>query len=192
MDKVVMDFDDFCEETNELSKLQDLRKYNGTGFKVTLFTIPNKGSVSFLQDVTTKFPWIQLAIHGWSHDGVGECLKWNKQDALVYLKKSLDMGVFVHGFKAPHWLASYETYEACRDLGLWVALNSVNKTRLPTGLKTYFFDAPSKEGIIQTHGHITKSSGNYIGDHFNNYCLGKGYEYLFIDDLIRLDGDQFN
>lgn len=180
----VMDFDDFCDETNELTSLKKLRQANGNGFKVTLFTIPGKSTVDFLKSVKFRFPWIELAIHGWTHTGIGECRNWTKREAIKNICAALQMGVFTKGFKAPHWQTSSGTYDACRDLGLWVSEIYTNKHKIPPGLKTYVLGEPEKN-ILQVHGHITNSSGNYIKNTLENYILRGKYTYRFISEVAK-------
>lgn len=184
MTKIVMDFDDFCDQYSELDLLEKLRVKNGKGFKVTLFTIPGKSTEKFLQEIKMRYSWIELAVHGWSHDGIGECQLWSKKEALTKLRRALDLGVFVPGFKAPHWLGSKGTYEACQELGLWAAINVSNIVPIPTGLKTYVYGQPHVEDLIQVHGHISRTTGNYIGDNVENYMFGSNFEYKFVSEVV--------
>lgn len=182
---LLMDFDDFCDKDHEIDSLLKLRNKNGKNFKVTLFTIPGKSTVPFLKKVTKKFPWIELAIHGWDHHGVGECLSWDKPTALRFLKKALEMKVFVPGFKAPNWLASKATYDACKEIGLWVAEISINKEKIPNGVTSYVLDEPQDENIIQAHGHITNYPPNYIKTHLSDYIFGSKIDYAFINEYLK-------
>lgn len=182
---VVMDFDDFCDEYSELDSLSELKKANGPGFKVTLFTIPDKCSLKFLQTVKSKYPWIQMAIHGWNHQGEGECLNWSRETAREFLQKALNMGYFVPGFKAPNWLANKEVYLACQDLGIWVAEMKSHIDLLPNGLQSYILELPKSEGIIQAHGHVSPYPQNYIKTHLSEYKFGRDVQYLFISELLE-------
>lgn len=181
---IVIDFDDFSEKENEIEILLKLKKANGPKFKVTLFTIPGKCSLQFLKKIKKEYPWMELAVHGWNHEGKGECLGWGRQTAKRYLQNALNMKVFVPGFKAPQWLASSGTYEACHELGFWVAEVKQNKNKVPSGIKTYILEEPAVEGVIQAHGHISNYPPNYIRTHFSRYVFGQQNNYLTINELL--------
>ncbi len=71
-------------------------------FKITLFTIPEKTSKPLL-DLALSTDWIQLAMHGWSHESNFECYHWSYDIASTYIDRVDAMKGFVPVFKAPGW-----------------------------------------------------------------------------------------
>jgi len=170
-----VDFDDLCDNV----KVQSFRekpvylvdflhawKKECPALKVTLFAIPQRLIPENIRIFKLAVgEWVKLAPHGWRHTR-GECLGWNKAEALDKLQRARDMGLDAPVFRAPGWLINNETYEACGELGLVVA--SHDELRIPnTGVKEYIYNrhlghVPTTLRCI--HGHLTPVSGNWIYD----------------------------
>jgi hypothetical protein len=182
--KIVCDFDDFSNDTFlELGMLYRLRALNGEGFKVTLFTIPGKCSLEFLKAVK-EIPWIELGIHGQFHT-FGECKEWDRHQAQNIMESALSTGFFAPIFKAPNWLWSEGTYEACKELNIGVCDHFANVKYIPEGVKTYIWGNP-EDDMLQLHGHVTPENGNYLGKAFNQYIVDSpDAEYLFVSEALK-------
>ncbi len=197
MKNVIFDLDDFAEpeERNCLDALISLKE-KFPNLKVTLFSIPfyNKNSQrDFLVDVSNKYPWIELAVHGWEHDSNFECATWDLRTAIKNINRAIHYGCFVKGFKAPGWQISRDTYQACKNLGVWVADHKVsaytepgilNKERRPLGLPIYEID---HEWML--HGHTWNCVGNGIYElvekwEEEGYPFNKDTKFHFVSEII--------
>ena len=96
-----------------------------------MFAIPARGSETFWQQTPD---WIELAVHGWWHPTPREAENWTYEQAKFVFAYCKDL--FVHGFKAPGWQISDETYRAALDEGWWIADHWENDARRPKGLMT--------------------------------------------------------
>ena len=159
---VVWDLDDFAQNpgNNCINYLMD-QKLKFPNLKVTLFAIPfyeNHSHKEFYDWINRTFgDWIQLAVHGWTHDTPRECAEWDYETAKKYITQAYAMGCFVKGFKAPGWQISRDTYRVLDELNFWVADHTVsaytepgilNKDRRPPTLKAYTVEHP-----WMCHGH---------------------------------------
>lgn len=150
---MIVDFDDFHEQSNRLDLLRQLRTANPL-FRCTVFAIPAFGSDQFWNHVPD---WIELAVHGYQHgdpptDG-GECKNWGADEMRGVIALKPDR--FVEGFKAPGWQISDGCYEALNEAGWWVADQPYNDTRRPSGLRTHRLGDGD-----HWHGHIQNVCGN--------------------------------
>lgn len=164
---VGVDFDDFCDATLPELKYLITLKQRYPELLVTLFTIPARTSDSTLataREVGEMFSpknWLQLAPHGWRHIR-GECFAWTDVEAKDKIAAAAERGIDSPIFKAPGWLIDGDTYKACHELGYAVA--SHETFRIPnTGCYEYVYNSPGN-GFISIHGHLTKTSENYIAD----------------------------
>ena len=73
----------------------------------------------------------ELAVHGWWHPTPREAENWTYEQAKFVFAYCKDL--FVHGFKAPGWQISDETYRAAIDEGWWIADHWENDARRPEG-----------------------------------------------------------
>ena len=195
--KIILDFDDFCEDGNSLDYLFRLRA-RFPKFKVTLFTIPAKCSTEFLKAVK-EIPWIQMALHGHEHLPV-ECETWKEHEAHTFLLHDHEAGgvfPFVKGWKSPQWRSSQGTLEALHKLGYWVA-NNADPASNPNNcdyskLPQYFANGsqvvPGHNGGYQReHGHINCLVTNNDIRQYWHYLLGRiepDAEFFFIDDVMK-------
>ncbi|MFA5013915.1 MAG: hypothetical protein WC549_00040 [Actinomycetota bacterium] len=171
MNKVIADFDDFEDnfQKNGLSILFYWRsKY--PGFKATLFTIPAKTSVEMIDLLKPHSDWLELGVHGFSHNSNFECLYWDEKQTNNFLDYVEFIGGFVKVFKAPGWEITYPqpynelpnsekpvnsnpqlVYNILMQRGYVVADQHYNWDKRPQGLKTYCTCHP-----WQVHGHTWK------------------------------------
>lgn len=163
----VVDFDDYCDNVMpELEVLDELKK-TYPAFQVTLFAIPMRCSEAAIEAVRQRNAletWLHLAPHGWRHTR-GECLSWDKNEAIDKISIARELGIDMPVFKAPAWLLDEETYEACGELQYAIAAHRKYRI-LDTATREYIYNGDLYhwnwfEGI---HGHLTPVSGNYIRD----------------------------
>ena len=96
--KIVLNFDDFCDENNKLNLLYKLKEALPK-LKVTLFVIPMKTSLDLLHKVSL-IDWIEMAMHGLYHTPK-EFGMYDKETAIEKIKEAEDItqGLLVKGFK---------------------------------------------------------------------------------------------
>jgi hypothetical protein len=158
---VLVDFDDYCEDQNRLDLLGQLREIN-PAFRCTVFAIPARGSTEFWESTPD---WIELAVHGWEHPHPREAEAWTYEQASFVLAYCAEL--FVHGFKAPGWQISDETYRAALEHDWWVADHWENDARRPAGLLTHRI-APDYATVGgHWHGHIQNVCGNGLEETFH-------------------------
>lgn len=202
MNDVIFDSDDFAmqPERNCMRELLYLKE-RFPNFKVTLFAIPcyeQYNQDRFFQMIHEKYgDWIQLAMHGFKHDSNFECKEWDSVTAKTTIKQ-FDGPCFVKGFKAPGWQISRATYQACLDLGFWVADHKEsaytepgvpNSERRPKGLKVYEIDHP-----WMIHTHTWNCVGNGLPEMIEKwenegFPFDQNTRFHFIDDWIKENYD---
>lgn len=152
--KVYLDLDDFCEEyMKEVNwqLLHELRRIY-PDFKVTMFTIPGKSSLQWLKWVKKEYPWIEMAVHGTTHEDQSEWLV-SGEKAMQKLILVYNRDVFCKGFKAPWWKISKDAYNALRNAGFWVATNKTNKFAKTKDPLNYKYDAADEMLPDIHYGH---------------------------------------
>ena len=135
----IVDLDDFCDDERSLESLilLDKLKEELPTFKATLFTIPARCSISFVQVMKDTRPWLDLVAHGWLHNSNRECQNWNRLACLDAIEGARMRGLTTKGFKAPGWQISDGCYVALEVLGYWVADQEYNDARRPCALRAY-------------------------------------------------------
>jgi hypothetical protein len=178
---VVVDFDDFHEEENRLDLLHALKAINPK-FKCTVFAIPALGSEEFWRETPE---WIELAVHGWRHPHPREAAGWTYSEAMFVLSYCSD--IFAHGFKAPGWRISDETYTACMDAGWWVADHWDNDRRRPQGLLTHRIAPDYALTNGHWHGHIPNVCGNGIEETFPALSerVVQALDFQFVSEAVK-------
>ena len=93
----IFDLDDLCDRGwdgrgSRCELLLEL-KLQFPELKVTLFAIPGLSSLTFLSELA-KENWIELAVHGWTHQPNTECEGWSELFAHQVLVKVESWGVF--------------------------------------------------------------------------------------------------
>lgn len=103
-DRVYCEADDF-QDKYDRSGLDMLFYWKAKypNFKITLFTIPNKTSDSFLKLLSPHRDWIELAVHGWDHDSNFECWGWSYEKTHALMERVEKTGAYIKMFKAPGW-----------------------------------------------------------------------------------------
>ena len=174
---MTFDFDDFCEASNRLDRLHELKALNPL-FRCTVFAIPGRGSDGFWSSIPR---WIELAVHGWLHPDPYECLHWTRDEITRVLDSEVVRRHFVNGFKAPGWQISDACYEVLRANGWWVADQHLEDARRPEGLRTYFYEDGG------WHGHITDVCGNGIEETWPTLkeIVAKTTEFRFCSEVAR-------
>jgi hypothetical protein len=173
MQKIVVDFDDFCDESNRLDLLFRI-KAKVPNFKCTLFTIPVYTSLTFAEQVS-KLGWLELAFHGDFHT-TQECKTWSNMQVQAYVDKWCRNKFFVKVFKAPHWAGNEVVYKYLTNAGFIIAENK------ETPFKNVYQLNNGK--VKSVHGHIPDVCGNGIASMYDDVCSLKG-EFYFISELPK-------
>lgn len=175
--ETVFDLDDFAGEATNLDYLFNLR-IPYPKLKVTLFTIPSRINL-VLGTVFSKSPWIDLAVHGWTHEPNTECEEWTARQAHYYLNKAEKMGVFVKGFRPPGWRINYEVMDVLKKRGYWVSVDPVmGRYAEQIGLPNYTPHGDPKS----VHGHMQDI-------HQDNPFLRNGLRQLIEERGLPWDRD---
>lgn len=146
-------------------------------FKATLFAIPGRGD----EDFWANHPdWIELAVHGWRHETVDECIEWDYERTVkaIYARPQ----GFTYGFKAPGWQISDATYAALKDYGWWVADQHLEDGRRPPELPTYFYeDSPDR-----LHLHVQNVCGNGLEESWDELSerVRNAEHFQFCSDVL--------
>ena len=178
---MIFDFDDWSEKYDCRRELERLREVN-PNFKVTLFTIPAEFTADMSIWAESNNDWVELAVHGWTHEPNTECQDWTYDQCMNCLKKALHLGGFVKGFKAPGWQISDGCYKALLELGFWVADQHYNDERRPKDLPVYHVEENSY------HGHTWDCGcDNGIYENWNNIVkkVKEAKNFKFISEVIR-------
>jgi peptidoglycan/xylan/chitin deacetylase (PgdA/CDA1 family) len=163
---VAFDIDDFSDRWNCLQELMRLRE-RYPRFKTTLFTIPYKTDEA-LTDTVKRFPWIELAVHGFTHEPNDEMLHL-RENEIAHSLAVIDGKTYVKGFKSPGWYISASVVNACNEKGYWVAMREEDRP----------FAAQCKHGY-----YIAGEKYDYWHGHSHNVCNNGLRECLH--DLLRL------
>lgn len=208
---IITDLDDFCDDERSLESLilLDKLKEELPTFKATLFTIPARCSIGFIQVMKDTRPWLDLVPHGWQHNTNRECQKWNRLACLDALTEARAKGLTTKGFKAPGWQISAGCYEALELLGYWVADQEYNDRRRPVDLSAYViypgvdrlaalaYRGANKPAtaISGSHGRAIHGHIGHLGGHNPNALEliydqileagRKDPDFRFIDEVMR-------
>jgi hypothetical protein len=171
------DWDDHCEANDAMPWMVQLKELNPS-FKATLFSIPALGSDDYWDDHPE---WIELVGHGWAHPDPREAEHWDHDQATDVL---LSMPrAFVDGWKSPGWLTSDGMYQACLDLGWWIADQHLADARRPAGLAVYLH-----EDGRNWHGHVQNVCGNGLRETWAQVCemVEETDEFLFASEAVQV------
>jgi hypothetical protein len=101
---------------NQLWKLECLKK-KYPKLKVLCFVIAENTNQEFLNWLNKE--WIEVGLHGYSHGGIPECEKENKEELI---KKSFEIlkGILPnkYSFRAPGFQMTASTYPILKDIGV--------------------------------------------------------------------------
>lgn len=165
-DECVFDLDDMHDEAPAVDMLFDL-KAQFPALKVTLFTIPSMSTHQKLMPLSS-LPWVELAVHGWSHHPNTECLHWTEGEAHRRLEMAEGMGVFVKGFKAPGWQINELVMRVLKDRGYWLAGHEKDRVLAQQVELPHYIAANNPMSV---HGHMQDI-------HQNNPWLRNGLNQL--------------
>jgi hypothetical protein len=180
---VVLDLDDAYPGNDRMQLLSEL-KQQVPGLKVTLFAIPGRCTREWVAGMP---PWVELVPHGWMHETNRECERWDMLDAYTAMETALLVGVSTHGFKAPGWQISIETYLELQRRDYWVMDQPYNNHRRPPGLRSFILGEPPP-GVVQIHGHVGHLNGRnaneleYLVPEILRY---RDAEWKFVSEVVR-------
>lgn len=196
---IVFDSDDFganhvisgaCQ-SHDCRDILDKLHYANNNFKATLFAIPAEMTQELLDWCEANNGWIELAVHGFTHRDNWECEKmtYEDMDANVATYQTMLDKYFVKGFKAPGWQISQDVLEWLHDRGWWVADQSYNNDRRPTGLPAYVIDNVSEgrvlhngipsEVMVASHHHCWDCVGNGVYEQYDQIISEMSNETIF-------------
>lgn len=180
---MIVDFDDFHQGQHRLDLLEYLRDAN-PDFRCTLFAIPAHGSDEFWEGVPE---WCELAVHGWNHWSPREAEDWSYDVALGVLNSAHPR--FTHGFKAPGWQISDDTYQVINELGWWVADHWENDGRRPRGTRVHVITQAAGAGTDPKHwhGHIQNVCGNGLEETFDTVLerVAAADKFELISEVVK-------
>lgn len=119
LDECIFDLDDLWDDAPAQDLLFGLKELY-PALKVTLFAVPGRCS-SELLDLWADLPWVELAVHGWTHEPNTECKTWTRDDMARCLDAVEHIGGFARGFRAPGWQISDEALDELAARGYWLA-----------------------------------------------------------------------
>lgn len=172
---MTFNWDDFEKTNNRLDLLWKLKELR-PDFKATVFAIPANSDFDFWESVPD---WLELAVHGWQHLTSTEAHDW-KYDKMNKILPSLHPR-FVHGFKAPGWQISDETFRWLKDHSWWVADQPYNRSRRPKGIRYY------EIGEGNWHGHIQDVCGNGLEETWSQVVekVRNADEFKFVSEVVQ-------
>lgn len=176
LDKCVFDLDDFYDHAPNMDFVFDLKQIYPK-LKVTLFTIPAMTSV--VSEEIAKLEWVELAVHGFTHEPNTECLKWDQARTHEVLDKAESTGLYVKGFKAPGWQIHQPVLEVLKERGYWVAIQDKEK-KLCDELGLWYYAAAGNP--LSVHGHMQNI-------YHDNPYMRNGIEQLIYERGLPWDQD---
>ena len=178
---MIFDFDDWQQEHDCRRELERLKEINPK-FVVTLFAVPSKITLDMSVWYENHNEWVELAVHGWTHEPNTECENWTYEQCKEVITKSFIKHDFVKGFKAPGWQISDGCYKALLEEGFWVADQHYNDDRRPKKLPVYFV------GENSYHGHTWDCGcNNGIYEDWENIVkkVKEADNFKFISEIIH-------
>ena len=178
---MIIDFDDFFE-MKAFVLLQELKSINPL-LKVTLFSIPGKNTPSFFEKVAQE-DWIELALHGWIHS-YKECLNWKAKDVIDYISliNREYPGIFVKGFKPPHWAINREAIDTFLKEGYWLSLHPESddyKELIDKKAPVYRFTEETRHGHIEWGPYSLYNNFDYWKE-----MIKKARTFKFISEVVN-------
>ncbi len=100
----IVEADDFMDQANR-NGLDYLFYWKNKypKFKITLFTVPDKTSMEFLNLIGFPNEWTELAVHGFTHETNFECWDWDEITTNTLMERIERIGKYEKIFKAPGW-----------------------------------------------------------------------------------------
>lgn len=172
---MIFDTDDLYDGNDRMDLLMLLKAAN-PNFKMTAFAIPALADDDYWNGLPD---WIEVAVHGWAHPHPREAESWSYDQAVDVLLSAPSR--FVDGFKAPGWQISDGTYQACLDLGWWVADQHYNDARRPAGLRVH-----CENDGIHIHTHVQNVCGNGLEESmpYLTACVRSAEKFQFVSEAV--------
>jgi len=136
-------------------------------FKITLFTIPDKTSIEFINPIYDQ-DWIELAMHGWNHESNFECYGWDYDKTKTLIQRLQgNYFSFEKIFKSPGWSITpggngypaapedpimkdpQAVYKALKDMNYIIFDRHYNRSARPEGCKIVCVDC--NPDIVHMH-----------------------------------------
>ena len=174
---MIFDTDDLFDGNDRLDLLLELKAANPL-FKLTAFAVPGLADDSYWDSLPD---WIELAVHGWTHPNPLEAQDWTYEQACDVLLSAPTR--FTNGWKAPGWQISDATYQACLDLGYWVADQHYNDARRPAGI-LYHCEGDGDH----VHTHVQNVCGNGIEETFPKLlrAVKAAREFQYVGEAVEI------
>lgn len=185
----IVDSDDLCDEHDPFDLLMKVKE-QFPKFKITMFAIPKKCSPGLL-DKYSSLGWVELGVHGYSHEPNTEFAELSYEDVdmrvMAAQSKLLYDGEFLRLFKAPGWQISTEGLQWLKDNDWTVMDQAYNDDRRPEGLKVVRYDdnPENKAQYNIIHTHTWNTSGNDIHEVLKNPPFDQETEFKFISEVAQ-------
>lgn len=178
MPKVIFDIDDFSDGRLCMGTLAALKHYY-PGFKCSLFTVVDCIS-PFVIDGLRNVDWLELCLHGFTHEPNDELLHYDLETLTSKLGK-IDYSVYKRVLRPPGWYINSTVVRACNAFKIGIALHEKDKHLLPEIKYGSYFVGPHS-----WHGHTHDVCGNWI-----DKCLPglltrwpKDQEFQFVSESL--------
>lgn len=149
---VVVDVDDFCDQHGAATLADlDVLKAHYPAFKATLFTIPTKTSPLLLAEARLR-PWLELAVHGITHEPNEELRAVSPLALKTYLQQH-NLPDYVKGFRPPGWFITPSHVEALNETGHWVALHARDRKSLGPLCRHGYYTCEDRLPYSHHHSH---------------------------------------
>src|SRR3990167_2689615 len=204
MKTVILDFDDFSLEVNNLYYI-DLLKKTYPKMKVSMFYIPfDVNNYDTLMDfqraevvqMIKDRDWIELIPHGLTHQGPE--FMHIKNDDYETVFRGIEDGFntyglkMVKGFKAPHWAYKQNLVDFLDAKDWWLGVDR-NHPEHPRAKRSYeythsidevFWESDLEE--IRLHGHVSLPSRNNLVDNMVNLMkIDPKVDWKFVSEVMN-------
>ena len=208
----IVESDDFQDKANR-SGIEYLFYWKSRypKFKITLFTIPDLTSLEYLNLVGFPNDWVELAVHGYSHQSNFECFNWDESGTHILMERVEKTGKYIKGFKAPGWqLTGNEQgvgsgypltppsllakdnqaiYKALGDRGYWIMDRHYNASLRPKDANVICID--DNPLIVHLHtwpmetGDMNGRNGFDEVEEFHGVPWDNQTEFFFMSEAIE-------
>jgi len=204
---VVLDFDDFSLENNNLFYLFKLKKLL-PNLKVSMFMIPFDYQYypsftdfqrdEILKQIKANLDWIEIIPHGLTHKH-REFENVKEEDYPIIFRAIDDVfkkyGIpYVKGFKAPFWLYNKSLVKYLDKKGWFLAVDR-NQPKSPRTKKYYEYNHSIDEKFWlftdeykwKLHGHVSGPSENNIIDNIINLTkIPTDATFKFVSEMLSI------
>jgi hypothetical protein len=200
---ILLTLDDYCDDRNGLDYLFRL-KARYPKFKVTLWTVPCWTSHGLLEE-TSKLPWIEMGLHGWTHEA-DEVQNWDDLHMKSVFAQADALGYFKKMFHSPGWGYNPRVWEFCKEVG-WILEEHPDHTdRIVDWAKTYVAGGAEQQigqyklygtgwgqeehdpdKVLRFHGHTgDKGVTNSLKYHFPKLMsYPEDTEFIFLSEIFK-------